>query len=343
MVRFNLPAMEKTLGKIVNNNPFISIILINYNQENFIKSSIKSALNQTYKNFELIIIDNGSFDNSKNIIKKFLKDKRIIFLNYNKNIKVTIRLNRAISIAKGEFVNFLMGDDMLEREKIFNQIKIFQKIPECYGVVYGPSIMLNTLTNKKYFVDVVKINGDALTKQLKFNLKFGHINFNSALIRKECLIKYPMLEDIFIETESFFLSLAIDYKFWYDSKVVCFFREHKNNIGKKIIDNLNGHLKRINELRNLNFKKKICRDSLIQSYARDIIINIIWYNIRTNGPKEINKKLLKKVFKNYQNTFLKIKIYVIIIINFMPAIFARIINRILYKFKKEKYNNVRID
>jgi hypothetical protein len=106
---------------------------------------------------------------------------------------------------------------------------------------------------------------------------------------------------------------------------------------------LNGHLKRINELRNLNFKKKICRDSLIQSYARDIIINIIWYNIRTNGPKEINKKLLKKVFKNYQNTFLKIKIYVIIIINFMPAIFARIINRILYKFKKEKYNNVRID
>jgi hypothetical protein len=51
-----------------------------------------------------------------------------------------------------------MGDDMLEREKIFNQIKIFQKIPECYGVVYGPSIMLNTLTNKKYFVDVVKIN-----------------------------------------------------------------------------------------------------------------------------------------------------------------------------------------
>ena len=331
MVRFNLPAMEKTLGKIVNNNPFISIILINYNQENFIKSSIKSALNQTYKNFELIIIDNGSFDNSKNIIKKFLKDKRIIFLNYNKNIKVTIRLNRAISIAKGEFVNFLMGDDMLEREKIFNQIKIFQKIPECYGVVYGPSIMLNTLTNKKYFVDVVKINGDALTKQLKFNLKFGHINFNSALIRKKFLIKHPMLEDIFIETESFFLSLALDCNFWYDSKVVCFLREHKNNIGKKIFDNLNGHLKRIKELRNINFKKKICRDSLIQSYARDIIINIIWYNIRTNGPKEINKKLLKKVFKDYQKTFFKLKIYLIIIINFMTAIFVRIINSILYK------------
>ena len=67
----------------------ITVILINYNQSKYLRDAIKSVLNQSYKDYELIIIDNGSIDNSKKIIETFLNDNRINYLNYNKNDAVT--------------------------------------------------------------------------------------------------------------------------------------------------------------------------------------------------------------------------------------------------------------
>ena len=70
----------------------VSIILLTYNQEKFIRKAIESALLQTYKNIELIISNNGSSDNTASIIKSFLHDKRIIFLRFAK-IKFVISKN----------------------------------------------------------------------------------------------------------------------------------------------------------------------------------------------------------------------------------------------------------
>ena len=179
-----------------------------------------------------------------------------------------------------------MADDMIEKNKLNSQLNIFKKLDDDYGVVYGPSIIINENNKQNYLADVVKINGNGLSEQLKKNLLNGHINFNSALIKKKCLIDYPMLENIFIETESIFLCFALKYKFKYDSNPVCYFREHSENIGKKIFDNLDRHIKRIEELRKFNLIEKKCKDEEIQNYKGNIILNIIWYNLRTNGIKK---------------------------------------------------------
>ena len=81
----------------------VSIILLTYNQEKFIRKAIESALSQTHKNIELIISNNGSSDNTASIIKSFLHDKRIIFLNYDHNEHPNIRTNQALDIATGDF------------------------------------------------------------------------------------------------------------------------------------------------------------------------------------------------------------------------------------------------
>ena len=77
-------------------NPKVTVIILSYNQDEYIADAIQSALNQTYDNLEIVISDNGSTDGSKEIIKDFAElDSRIIFLDYPENFKITVRQNKA--------------------------------------------------------------------------------------------------------------------------------------------------------------------------------------------------------------------------------------------------------
>jgi glycosyltransferase involved in cell wall biosynthesis len=331
------------MDKKLNINPEITINLINFNQSKYLKKAIDSVLKQSYRNFELIIIDNGSTDNSKSIIRSYLDDERIRFLDFDKNEYVTKRLNHSVSISKGKYINFLMADDFFEINKLKNQINIFKKLDNSYGVVYGSTIIVNEKLNKNFSSNVVKINGDALKIQLNKNLKYGHINFNSALIKKECLQKHPMLENIFIETESIFLCFALDYKFHFDNNVVCYFREHETNIGKKIFDNLTRHLKRIDLLKKLNIKEKKCKNKDIDNYRGNIIINIIWYNLRTNGNRMKNWRLIYEIGVKHKSLLLRLKFYLILVLNFLPKNLLKYLNFWIDKKKISKLNNIRLD
>lgn len=101
----------------------VSIIMPAYNAEKYISESIESVLVQTYKNWELIIVDDGSQDETKNIIQLYAnRDERIkcIFLNINQG--VANARNIAIQNANGRFLAFLDSDDLWMKEKLFEQI-----------------------------------------------------------------------------------------------------------------------------------------------------------------------------------------------------------------------------
>src|SRR5574344_974638 len=93
----------------------ISIIIASYNYEMYLKDTIQSVLNQTYQDWELIIVDDGSTDNSVEIIKEFCaKDERIKLLTHQDNVNkgLTKTLELGIQQAKGEWIAFLESDDM---------------------------------------------------------------------------------------------------------------------------------------------------------------------------------------------------------------------------------------
>ncbi len=100
----------------------VSIIIPVFNSENSISDTIKSALNQTYENIEVIIINDGSTDSSEDIILSFT-DSRIIY-RFQRNQGSPIAKNLGLSIANGEFIQFLDADDLLSVDKIENQIKL---------------------------------------------------------------------------------------------------------------------------------------------------------------------------------------------------------------------------
>ena len=98
--------------------PKVSIIVPVYNSEKFLKKCIESMINQTYKDIEIIIIDDGSKDNSREIIQEYQnKDSRIKYL-YQKNSGQAVARNNGIKVSIGEFISFLDSDDYIDTEMI---------------------------------------------------------------------------------------------------------------------------------------------------------------------------------------------------------------------------------
>lgn len=109
-------------------NPLVSICLITYNHQEFIAESINSVLNQTYTNWELIIIDNASTDNTREVIENYIEDcKNITFLPQSTNSYVSCASNLAINTCKGEYIVLLSGDDIFYPTKIERQLQFMQK------------------------------------------------------------------------------------------------------------------------------------------------------------------------------------------------------------------------
>ncbi len=119
----------------------ISVIFPAYNAEKYISEAIESILSQTFHDFELIIVDDGSTDNTRSIIEKFSKkDSRIRPLFNEKNLGVVESLNRAIDISKGKYIARMDHDDISLPERLATQIRFFEEHPEIAAV--GSNVIL---------------------------------------------------------------------------------------------------------------------------------------------------------------------------------------------------------
>ena len=109
-------------------NELVSIVMVNYNQEKFLKKSIDSVLKQTYRNWELIIVDDGSTDASVNIIKEY-KDDRIKPIFLKENCHICIATNTGFAAVNGKYIARLDSDDIWKKEKLEKQMDFMQKNP----------------------------------------------------------------------------------------------------------------------------------------------------------------------------------------------------------------------
>ena len=105
----------------------VSIITPSYNSEQFIATTITSVINQTYKDWELIIVDDASVDNTCNIVLDFCqKDKRIKFIKQSKNLGTGVSRNTAIKAAQGNYIAFLDSDDIWKPNKLEKQLAVMK-------------------------------------------------------------------------------------------------------------------------------------------------------------------------------------------------------------------------
>ena len=109
----------------INKSPKVSVIINNYNYETYIGAAVESVLNQTFSDFELIVVDDGSTDNSRAIIASFQDNRIQIVLKANGG--QASALNAGFSMAKGLYVAFLDSDDLFDKDKLERVLNVFTK------------------------------------------------------------------------------------------------------------------------------------------------------------------------------------------------------------------------
>lgn len=118
-----------------NNQPLISVIMPVYNAGNFLVEAIESILNQSYKNFEFIIVDDASIDNSWEILKFFKKkDKRIKIYKLKENVGVSQTMKFAIKKGRGKFLARMDADDISHPQRLEKELNYLLKTPETVAV-----------------------------------------------------------------------------------------------------------------------------------------------------------------------------------------------------------------
>ena len=120
---------------------FVDIILPNYNKEFFLEETVNSVLDQDYNNWKLLILDNCSTDNSKKVIQKFEKNKKINVIYLKKNKGVSFTRNLGIRLSNSKYIAFLDSDDLWTPNKLKDQIIFFHKTNLIFKLVRCPQVI----------------------------------------------------------------------------------------------------------------------------------------------------------------------------------------------------------
>ncbi len=172
------------MQKNKKNNPLISVIIPTFNREKFLESTIESVFNQSYKNIELIVVDDGSTDNTEQIINS-MDNNSILYIKLNKNMGCSFARNIGFHSSKGEYIAFLDSDDKWVSNKLEEQLEVF-KLSKDIGVVTCDLIVKDYRTNKKI---ISKINANELNHDNRNLLFKFHDNASMLLVKRKYLMK----------------------------------------------------------------------------------------------------------------------------------------------------------
>lgn len=194
----------------------ISIITASYNYQDYIKEAIESVLAQTYSDWELIIVDDGSSDNSAQIIESYLpKDSRIKFLMHpnkqNKGLLETLKLG--ISQVKGDYVAFLESDDIWRENYLEEKLKIAQQYPNA-GVIFNDVELFGDENRIKSYDEYFKLFHKQMNKKNFPSKLFKELLFLNFVPTFSCaMVKSEALKNCNFDIEKDF-QCWVDWAFW---------------------------------------------------------------------------------------------------------------------------------
>lgn len=188
--------------------PLVSILILTYNRGHYIGEAITSVLAQTYPNFELIIIDDGSTDNTTQIISSFT-DKRIKHIKHEKNAGLFARRKESLSYVTGKYVAVLDSDDLwLDKNKLALQVTTMENDQSL--VVVGTQTKLID-KDGKILKDYFSATADKkIRRQLLAQNQFTH---SAVLLRSSALIKTEGYQPTLAEDLDLFLQLGLQGRF----------------------------------------------------------------------------------------------------------------------------------
>lgn len=268
--------------------PVVSVICICFNHEAFVEQAIISVLNQTYKNIELIVINNASSDNSHDVITKIAdKNSSIKYIKFTEPVSSTKAFNYGFKHSKGDYLIDLSTDDLLLEGCIEKQVNFFTKQAVNVGLIFGNAYHINqngTRTKPYFEVDEKDKVIDLLLHQTNYlRLLSGGIvmcSVASMFTRKHFELLEGYNEELFFEDLDYWLRLSRLYEIEFLDDFL---------VEKRFLDNSLGNQFH----KNNEFSRKINK-SLRQIYNESIV---------RNTSKIENKALLKRIHYSMEQCF----------------------------------------
>jgi glycosyltransferase involved in cell wall biosynthesis len=221
-----------------SSQPLVTAIVLCYNQARFVIESLESVRNQTYKNIQLIIIDDASGDDSAALIRRWIKEHTIDcrFMAHEKNMGICKTLNEALSYAKGKYIALLASDDVWMPNKTQDQVAIMERLDLSFGVVYSDAVIIDEegVAFPELHVDRCKKaynfkkapEGDVFLDLLANNF----ILAATVLIRKDSYEKVGLYdENLAFEDYDMWLRISQHYKFAFLSTASTMYRLSKTS------------------------------------------------------------------------------------------------------------------
>ncbi len=277
----------------MNDNPLVSVIIPAYNAGKYIESAVNSVLKQSYINIELIVVDDGSTDNTLDVLSPF-SDIKIISTS---NKGVSHARNIGIDASKGEYISFLDADDELECDAIEILVKsiLKNKGDICAGLSY-------TIRKNEDECTEFIFKGDSL---LRYCIEDNPYTYSvwAKLYKKELVdkIRFPLgmraHEDTFFNFE-----LALKKpKCVLINKTIYFYRIHESNTSKKLDSD---SFLDMNKLARIKYEIVLDKYPQYKDYAKNILIKANMASLmrlmteKNNCFKDYEKKCIKNIFEN---------------------------------------------
>ncbi len=273
-----------------NNYPLVTVGVALYNHEKYIKECLESIVKQTYKNIELIVIDDGSSDNSYQIAKKYLQAQ-----TYNKNFKIFTRqnkgmcktLNEIAKMANGKYISFVGSDDFWHQDKIKLQVDYLESHPKI-TLVHSNSIHIDEKGKKIKKTNFSNmINSGNVYRAMIFSK--GGINTPSHLYRTSIYKEIGYYDESFkFEDTDFWLRLTKNHLVGFIDKELTYYRIH----GKNLSDSKN--------------KLKFYNEELIKIYKKNIDeLDLLQYIVCKTLRKSYLRAFRTFEIKYYFNYFIR--------------------------------------
>ncbi|RKE49212.1 glycosyltransferase family 2 protein [Sphingobacterium detergens] len=265
--------------------PTVTVLMAAYNSERYISQAIKSILNQTYANFELLIIDDGSTDGTIEQINTF-DDNRIKLLQNENNQGVVYTRNRAIEEAIGEFIAIMDSDDIATPNRLEILLNKFNKQPQLALIGSHASIIDSNghLTGQQIKVET---DPQLLRYRLFFGNSFAHssVMIRTSVFREFGGYRLPLAEDY-----DLFLRISTKYPVLNLDEALLLYREHPMGISKKFAVELDNQLILIKE--HILFHLNLPSD---KKYQKILTPPFIWNNIDIKDYKEFYTTLFNHI------------------------------------------------
>lgn len=212
--------------------PLVSVVMPSYNHSRFVRAAIDSVLGQTVSDFEFIIIDDSSLDDSRAVLNDAAgRDKRIRLLLHEKNEGIARTLNEGMEKAAGRFIAFIASDDVWARDKLERQLKIIQADDDRIVWSEGTIIDKEGAPVGNTFTARHGASGRAKTGKIFEELLRGNFIFGSSLmIKRDNLKGIRFDEDLrYLNDYRFFVDLAGRYEYHFIEEPTAMYRIHGGN------------------------------------------------------------------------------------------------------------------